>query len=259
MASEILTEKRDRIGYIILNRPEKRNALNATTVIELKKAFIDFKDDTDVKVIILKANGHAFCAGADLEYLKQLEQNSYEENLKDSTLLMDLYKYIYTFPKVVIAQVHGHALAGGCGLVSVCDFSFSIPEANFGYTENRIGFIPAIVMIFLIRKIGEAKAREMLLSGNVVKASEAVKYGLITELVDSEEELEKKVNDYAQHLIIHNAESSMALTKEMLASIQDKDLNAALEYAAQMNAKARTSEDCKKGIHAFLNKETVKW
>ncbi|MCU0417007.1 MAG: enoyl-CoA hydratase-related protein [Cytophagaceae bacterium] len=259
MNQHILVEKKNRIGYIIINRPEKRNALNDATVTELKEAFTTFESDDEVKIIILKATGNAFCAGADLEYLTQLESNSYEDNLADSTHLMELYYTIYQLKKVVIAQVHGHALAGGCGLVSVCDFSFSVPEANFGYTENRIGFVPAIVMIFLIRKIGEAKAREMLLSGNVIKASQAVQYGLVTSLVDAEEDLEKTVEDFAQHLVIHNASSSMATTKIMLAQIQDKPLLEALRYAAKMNAKTRSSEDCRKGIHAFLNKENIKW
>ncbi len=172
---------------------------------------------------------------------------------------MELYKLISTLNKVVIAQVNGHALAGGCGLVSVCDFAFSIPEANFGYTESRIGFIPAIVMTFLIKKIGESNARTMLLSGNVIKAADAQRTGLITTIVDSEEELQEEVLKFAEHLIMHNSETSMELTKKMLAEIQSMPLHDALNYAAKMNALARNSSDCKKGIAAFLNKENIKW
>lgn len=249
----------DRIGFISLNRPDKRNALNFQFVSELKEAFQSFAADPAVKVIVLKAEGIAFCAGADLEYLQQLQHNTYEENLVDSTHLMELYKLIYTLNKVVIAQVNGHALAGGCGLVSVCDFAFSIPEASFGYTESRIGFIPAIVMTFLIKKIGESNARMMLLSGNVIKATDAQKFGLVTTILDSETELEEEVLKFAEHLILHNSETSMELTKKMLAEIQSMPLNEALTYAAKMNATARNSSDCKKGIAAFLNKETLKW
>jgi len=255
----IKTEIKDRIGYIIINRAEKRNALNYEVVKELKETFHSFSLNDLVKVIVLKADGNIFCAGADLEYLQELQNNTYEENLEDSTHLMELYKMIYTLNKVVIAQINGHALAGGCGLVSVCDFGFSIPEANYGYTESRIGFIPAIVMIFLIRKIGESNARHMLLSGNVIKAHEALDYGLISKIVDSDKELEKEVYDFAQHLIIHNSGTSMELTKQMLNKIQSMDLDQALTYASSMNAKARSSEDCKKGIQAFLDKETIKW
>jgi len=249
----------DRIGFIILNRPDKRNALNDQFVTELKESFTSFSKNDAVKVIVLKAEGTTFCAGADLEYLQQLQNNTYEQNLADSTHLMELYKLIYTLNKVVIAQINGHALAGGCGLVSVCDFAFSIPEANFGYTESRIGFIPAIVMNFLIRKIGESNARQMLLSGNVIKAQDALNYGIINTIVDSDDELEDEVIAFAQHLIIHNSSTSMELTKKMLADIQNMPLNDALTYAAKMNATARNSDDCKRGIQAFLNKETLKW
>lgn len=255
----VKTEISERIGYITLNRPDKRNALNFQFVSELKESFEVFSKNQDVKVIVLKAEGAVFCAGADLDYLQQLQNNTYEENLADSTHLMELYKLIYTLNKVVIAQVNGHALAGGCGLVSVCDFAFSIPEANFGYTESRIGFIPAIVMSFLMRKIGESNARQMLLSGNVIKAQDAQKFGIIHTIVDSEKELNETVIDFAQHLIIHNSSMSMEVTKKMLAEIQDLPLLDALNYAAQMNATARNSEDCKRGIAAFLNKETLKW
>lgn len=255
----VQTSIKDRIGFISLNRPDKRNALNFQFVSELKEAFQSFSENPDVKVIILKAEGIAFCAGADLEYLQQLQHNTYEENLADSTHLMELYKLIYTLNKVVIAQINGHALAGGCGLVSVCDFAFSIPEANFGYTESRIGFIPAIVMTFLVKKIGESNARMMLLSGNVIKAADAQKYGLVTTILDSEEELQEEVLKFAEHLIMHNSETSMELTKKLLAEIPSMPFNDALNYAAKMNAIARNSADCKKGIAAFLNKENIKW
>jgi len=147
----------DRVGYISLNRPEKRNALSYEMVTELKQAFNNAEEDESCKVIILQAEGKVFCAGADLAYLQQLQNNTYEENLEDSTHLMELFKQIYTSSKIVIAKVHGHAIAGGCGLATVCDFSFTVPEAKFGYTEVKIGFIPAIVKVFLLRKIGEGK------------------------------------------------------------------------------------------------------
>lgn len=255
----VKTSISDRIGYIILNRPDKRNALNDTFVRELKESFQSFAANDAVKVIVLKAEGLTFCAGADLEYIQKLQNNSYEENLADSMHLMELYTLIYRLNKVVIAQINGHALAGGCGLVTVCDFAFSIPEANFGYTESRIGFIPAIVMNFLIRKIGESNARQMLLSGNVIKAQDALHFGIIHTIVDSEKELEEAVTTFAQHLIIHNSGTSMELTKQMLAEIQDMPLHDALMYAAKMNAAARNSDDCKRGIAGFLNKETLKW
>ena len=117
---------------------------------------------TEAKVIVLKAAGKVFSAGADLDYLQGLQKNTYEENLLDSNSLKDLFQMIYTHDKVVIAQVQGHAIAGGCGLASVCDFVFTQPEAKFGYTEVHIGFVPAIVMVFLLRRLGEGKSRELV-------------------------------------------------------------------------------------------------
>ena len=165
----IQTEVSERIGYITLNRPDKRNALNFVVIRELKDAFAWMEQSSEVKVIVLRGNGKAFCAGADLDYMSKLQEYSYNENLMDSAHLMELFKQIYRLNKIVIAQIEGHALAGGCGLATLADFSFSVPEAKFGYTEVKIGFLPAIVMVFLLRKIGEGKAKQLLLSKQTTK------------------------------------------------------------------------------------------
>lgn len=249
----------NRIGYITIQRAEKRNALNAELITELTNAFASFETDPLVKVVVIKAEGTTFCSGADLESLQEMQSYSYEQNLADSNRLKELYYKIYTFKKIVIAQIQGHALAGGCGLVSVCDFSFSVPEANFGYTESRIGFVPAIVLTFLVRKIGENKARLLLLTGNVIKASEAYHLGLITHLCENEKDLIKSVHEFATSIIEHNASSSIEVTKKLFNTLPNLPLEEALNIAASTNAQARQSEDCKKGIAAFLNKETMKW
>ncbi|MCI0751537.1 MAG: enoyl-CoA hydratase/isomerase family protein [Flammeovirgaceae bacterium] len=200
----------NRIGNITLNRPEKRNALSHELVSELTEAFSKAESDADVKVIVLKAKGEAFCAGADLAYLQQLQNNSFGENLADSTHLKKLFEKIYTLRKVVIAQVQGHALAGGCGLATVCDFVFSVPEAKFGYTEVKIGFIPAIVMFFLLRKVGEAKAKQLLLTGDLISADEAWQLGFVNKII-TKENLESQVNDFAGKLISGNSAHAMML------------------------------------------------
>jgi methylglutaconyl-CoA hydratase len=254
----IKTQISDRKGTIILNRPDKKNALNANVVMELKDAFSQLQQSKDVKVIILRASGTVFSAGADLAYLQLLQKNSYEDNLKDSNHLKELYLQIYTSQKPVIAQVQGHAIAGGCGLAAVCDFVFSSNTANFGYTEVRIGFIPALVMVFLLRKIGEGRAKELLLGGNLIDAVTAQQYGLINYITTSED-LEPAVESFADALVTKNSASSMRMTKEMITGIGSMSLDQALTYAAEMNAKARSTEDCKKGIEAFLNKESLMW
>ena len=251
-------EVEERIGFITLNRPEKRNALNATLVGELKAAFDQAEEDEAVKVIVLKANGEAFSAGADLEYLQQLQNNTYQENLQDSSHLMELFKKIYTNKKLVIAQIEGHAIAGGCGLATVCDISFAIPEAKFGYTEVKIGFIPAIVMVFLLRKIGEAKAKELLFTGDLISAEAAADKGLINYIVEKKA-ISKKVREFALNICSSASGDSLRLTKQMIANVQDMPHEQALQYAAEMNAEARATNDCKKGIAAFLNKEKISW
>jgi methylglutaconyl-CoA hydratase len=247
-----------RIGYITLNRPEKRNALNGSLVSELKIAFRNAEVDQQVKVIVLRANGEAFCAGADLAYLQQLQTNSFEENVEDSQHLKELFFQIYTLKKVVIAQVQGHALAGGCGLAAVCDFAFAVPQATFGYTEVRIGFVPAIVMYFLLKKIGEGKAKYLLLSGEIIEANRALEFGLINKVIE-ESELALAVENFAGILIEKNSLQSMELTKKMIFEIQSLSLEDALHYAAIKNAEARATADCKKGITAFINKDRVSW
>jgi methylglutaconyl-CoA hydratase len=254
----VLYDVKDHIAYLTLNRPDKRNALNSEMVEELIKAFSRASADEQAKVIILKANGKVFCAGADLAYLQQLQNNSFEENLADSSQLAMLFQLIYTLNKVVIAQIHGHAIAGGCGLATVCDFSFSVPDASFGYTEVKIGFIPAIVSLFLLRKTGETRARELLLSGELISAEKAKSYNLINYVVEADA-LEEQVHTFARQLCEKNSAQSMALTKQLISDIQSYSLEEGLAYAAHMNAKARESEDCKKGIAAFVNKEEIKW
>jgi methylglutaconyl-CoA hydratase len=253
----LLTERTDQILTITLNRPEKRNALNSELVNELKNTLFQAEEESGIKAVVLKGEGEAFCAGADLAYLQGLQHNSYDENLQDSTSLMELFKQIFEYPKPIIACVHGAALAGGCGIATVCDFAIAAEDASFGYTEVRIGFVPAIVMVFLTKKIGEGKARELLLSGDIISAKQALEYGLINKVVEKNTEYETSMA-LASRLAKQNSAQSMALVKKMLYDMP-ATYTEALDYAARTNAKARSSSDCKKGISAFLNKEKIVW
>lgn len=214
--------------------------------------------DPAVKVVVLKGAGDAFCAGADLAYLQTLQQFSLEENLEDSQRLKSLFERIYSFPKVIIAQVQGAALAGGCGLATLCDFTIASANAKFGYTEVRIGFIPALVSVFLVRKIGEGRARQLLLSGEVLRAEEALANGLLFKVVPPEQ-LEEEVKALADRLIRNNSGTAMTLTKHLLADISTSNLNEGLTRAAEMNAQARMTDNCKQGIAAFLAKKDLNW
>ncbi|MGY0037284.1 enoyl-CoA hydratase/isomerase family protein [Pedobacter sp. NJ-S-72] len=243
-----------------MNRPDKRNAFNPELVSSLTGALLKASDDEEVKVIILKAIGDVFSAGADLAYLQQLQNNTHEENVQDSNNLKTLFTTIYYLPKVVIAQVEGHAIAGGCGLATVCDVTFAIPEANFGYTEVKLGFVPAIVSCFLMRKTSETIAKKILLTGDLFfqRSKQALAYNLIT-YVTNKEEISQKVQDFAQKLCEEASGNSLMVTKQLIGQTTNPELEKSLNLAVQINARVRESEDFKKGIASFINKEKIKW
>lgn len=254
----VLYHVEQRIATISINRPEKRNALNPELVSQLTAAFQRASEDEEVKIVILKAVGNTFSAGADLAYLQQLQQNSYEENLADSNNLKRLFTTIYYLPKLVIAQVEGHAIAGGCGLATICDVIFAVPEANFGYTEVKLGFVPAIVSCFLLRKTSETIAKKILYTGALFSAAQALDYGLIT-FVTNAEEINLKVKEFALSLCTETSAHSLMVTKQLIGQTTNPELEQALEMAVQLNARVRESEDFKKGIAAFISKEKIKW
>lgn len=258
MYQNILYQVEDRIASIKLNRPEKRNALNDSIVTELKDAFDMAEKDDNVKVVVLSGEGEAFCAGADLAYLKGLQNNSFDENLADSQHLRGLFEQIYRLDKVVIAKVTGHAIAGGAGLATVCDLVYSVPEALYGYTEVKIGFVPAIVSLFLLRKCGEAVSKDLLLTGRLISAEEAVQKNCFTGIFEASE-IDAEVNKIAKKLCSQASGDSLRLTKELIGTVQELALGDGLDFAANMNAKARATKDCKAGIAAFLNKEKLLW
>ncbi len=254
----VLKTQLGKIVYLTLNRGEKRNALSIKMINLLKDHFTALNNDDSVRVIVLQANGDAFCAGADLGYLQQLQKNTYEENLADSHNLAELFKIIYTHQKIVISMVEGAALAGGCGLATVCDLCYATVGSSFGYTEVKIGFIPAIVSFFLLRKIGEAKTKDLLLTGKIMDATRASMMGLITSVIDANE-IKMHVTQIAEKLCVETSPSSISLTKNLINDIQSLNLEQAMQLASERNAQARSTDDCKRGIAAFLNKEKLKW
>lgn len=256
--SAVHLELTGRVAAITLNRPEKRNALGPELIGGLKEAFLTASSDPECRVIVLKAAGSVFCAGADLAYLKQLRNNTYEEQLMDSASLKELYLLIYGLNQVVIAQVEGHAIAGGCGLLTVCDLVYSVPAAKFGYTEVKIGFVPAIVAPFLNERIGAARSRELLLTGNLVTADTARQYGLLN-FISAADSIAAHVGEMAASLATTTSAQSVAATKELLRTIQPLALSEAARLGAERNAASRMTDDFKKGITAFLEKKEITW
>lgn len=255
----ILYTTSGRKAVVTLNRPAKRNALDDLMVKELTTAFSSAARDPQVKVVLLQGAGKAFCSGADLEYLARVATYDQEQNKTDSHELATLFRMIHEIRKPVIALVNGPALAGGCGLASVCDFVIAAEEtASFGYTEVRIGFIPAIVMIFLMKRVGEGRARELVMRGNILDARQAMAIGLAGQVVPAAK-LESTALALADELIEQNSLLAMGLCKEMLSKLHGLNLIDSLDFAANMNAAARMTPDCKQGIGAFLRKEKIQW
>ena len=245
-----------QVATITLNRPDKRNAISYELIDELLAALGEIAASPAL-VLILTGAGKAFCSGMDLENLKGLLGRAPEQNLKDSETMARLFRSLYDFPKPTIAAVNGAAIAGGCGLASLCDFTLAVPEAKFGYTEARIGFVPAIVSTFLLRQIGEKHARDLLLTGRIISAEEAHRFGMINEIVTPE-----KLMDRARELagqLIENSPVSLACTKRLLSELARKDLDSQLQAAVKENAAVRTTQDFREGISSFLEKRKPQW
>src|ERR1700723_1599655 len=201
------------VATITLNRPDKRNAISFDLIDDLLRA-LDEVEKSDAIVLILTGAGKAFSSGMDLENLKALIGRSPEQNLQDSETMVRLFRALYEFPKVTIAAVNGAAIAGGTGLALLCDFTLAVPEAKFGYTEVRIGFVPAIVSTFLLRQVGEKQARDLLLTGRLFDAAEAVRLGLVSEIVPPGS-LITRARELAA-LLMENSPASLRATKQLL-------------------------------------------
>lgn len=248
----IKKELKNNTLLISLNRPDKRNSLHPDLVSELKTSLANSENDDEINSIIITGEGSSFCAGADLEYLKKLGDYSSLENENDSASLAELFLQIYTFSKPTIAAVNGPAIAGGCGLASVCDLIIAHPEkSKFGYSEVKIGFIPAIVSIFLLKRIGESHTRNMLITGETISGKRAYEIGFVNYL--SENVLAESFN--IAERINKNSASSIKATKKMIEVISEIDLNTAIEFCINLNVISRTSNDFKIGLQKFLTKE----
>lgn len=248
----IKTEIKNNTAILTLNRPEKRNALHPFLIEQLKSKIIEYKKNDLVKSLIITGEGNTFCAGADLEYLKNISNNSSSENYEDSKSLAELFLMIYEFPKPTIAAVNGSAIAGGCGLASVCDFIIANPDkSKFGYTEVKIGFIPAIVSIFLIRKIGEGFAKQLLLAGDLITGNRAYEIGLANYL--AEDVFAESIN--LAEKLNKNSATSMKMTKKMIDNISNLSVRDAVDHCINLNVISRSTEDFNKGIQSFLSKD----
>jgi methylglutaconyl-CoA hydratase len=244
------------IATITLNRPDKRNAVSFELVEELMAA-LDEIEASFSNVLIMTGAGKAFCAGMDLDELKSLLGKTHDENVKDSAKMAAMFRRLYDFPKPTIAAVNGAAIAGGTGLATMCDFTLAVPEAKFGYTEVRIGFVPAIVSSILVWQVGHKIARDLLLSGRLFDATEAHRCGLVNEVVAAD-----RLTDRARELaaqLLENSPSSVRATKKLINGFIFTQLDEQIAAAIEDNARIRTTSDFREGVASFLEKRKPVW
>ncbi len=244
------------LAFITLNRPDKRNAISYELISDLLRVLNEV-ESSSASILILTGAGKAFCSGMDLDNLRAITSRTHEENLSDSQTMAKMFRTLYEFPKVTIAAVNGPAIAGGCGLATLCDFTLASTEARFGYTEVRIGFIPAIVSAFLLRQLGEKQARDLLLTGRIIGAEEAHRLGLANEVLAPERLLER-ARELAWDLL-QNSPASLLATKRLLKDYSATQLDRQIAEAVEENARIRTTEDFREGVSSFLEKRKPHW
>ena len=252
----ITLSESDGIALLTLNRPDKRNAISYELIDDLQHA-LDAVRNSQSQVLILTGAGKAFCSGMDLDNLKLLAGRTPEQNLEDSRTMARLFRSIYDFPKPTIAAVNGPAIAGGTGIATISDFTLATPEAKFGYTEVRIGFVPAIVSNFLLRQVGEKHARDLLLTGRIFAADEALRLGLINEIVEPDRLLLRAYE--LAHGLMENSPASLRATKELLSQTVNEELDRHMEASIEENARIRQTHDFREGIAAYLEKRKPHW
>ncbi len=244
------------IVTITFNRSERRNALTPEMIEELTSTLDSLSGRTST-VLILTGRGPAFCAGLDLEHLQSLIGKTRSEHHADAARVAHLLRTLYDLPLPTIAAVNGHAIAGGMGLVTACDFALALPEAKFGYTEARIGFVPAIVSSFLALQVPEGHARDLLLTARLISAEEALQMGLVNEVVRDTSLMERAIRLARQ--LLKNSPSSMRATKQLLSARVKDQLDRQLQEAVETHATVRSTEDFREGIAAFLGKRAPNW
>ncbi|MGD0733989.1 MAG: enoyl-CoA hydratase-related protein [Terracidiphilus sp.] len=252
----LLVAEEGDVRTITLNRPERRNAMTPEMQTELI-AVMEDAAASDCRVVVFRGAGEAFCAGLDLTALLAMKEKGPAEHRADAERVAKLFRTLCKIPKPTIAAVHGAAVAGGTGLATICDFTLAVPSAKFGYTEVRIGFVPALVSAYLALQIGDKRARDLLLTARLFDAAEAYRLGLVNEVV-APEALDERVQTLAQTLAANSPEALKA-TKRLLIAQNKVWLDAAIEHAMEANALSRETADFREGVASFLEKRKPVW
>jgi methylglutaconyl-CoA hydratase len=247
-----------RVAVVWLARERVRNAFNETVIAELTHTFRALGADDSVRAIVLAAKGTAFCAGADLDWMRRMSVYSHDENRQDARKLADMLRTIYECDKPVIARVHGDAYAGGIGLVAACDIAVASLDVEFCLSETKLGLVPATISPYVIQAIGERQARRYMVTAEKFSASEAFRIGLVHELV-APDELDTRINTLLGTLMVTSA-AAVASTKRLVREVAGRPVNdALLDHTAEAIAQARASEDGEEGVQAFLSKRKARW
>ena len=255
--STIRTLHDHQVGRITLNRPEIHNAFNSTVISELSAGFAEMENDPRIGVVILTGAGKSFCAGADLNWMRSVVTQSFEENLAESNALADLFWRIYSFRRPVIARVNGAAIGGGTGLVAVCDIAIAAKSAVFSFSEVKIGVVPACIGPYVVKKMGEGRARELFITGERMSASRAQAVGLVNQVVE-DDRLDVEVDRLVDALLSSGPEA-IAMAKRLVAGVGHMSPEEFRPWTAEMIARLRVSPEGQEGMDAFLNKRVPNW
>jgi methylglutaconyl-CoA hydratase len=258
MSEILLVEKRDQVAFVTLNRPQIRNAFDEALIADLSRAFAELDADTSVRAVVLGGAGTAFCAGADLNWMKRMAGYGYEQNLADARALAAMLKTLDRMAKPTVARVHGPAFAGGVGLVAACDIAIGTPEAKFCLSEAKLGLSPATISPYVVRAMGERAARRYFLSAEVFDANEAYRVGLLS-MVSASENLDAEIGKILGHLTA-GGPGALGKIKDLIRRVSSGGVDdAMIDDTAQRIAGIRVSPEGKEGIASFLEKRKPSW
>jgi len=255
--STVKYEIDDRVARVTFNRPEIHNAFNATVITEMQQVFNEIEKDDDIRVVVLTGAGKSFCAGADLNWMRSVVNQSFEENLAESNALAELFHNMYSCKRPIIGRINGAAIGGGTGFVAVCDIAITARSAVFSFSEVKIGVVPACIGPYVVKKIGEGKTRELFITGERMNAERAHEVGLVNRVVD-DDQLDSEVDKLIK-FILSSGPEAVAMAKKLIGEVPAMTPEQFKPYTAEMIARLRLSDEGQEGMDAFLNKRKPRW
>ena len=250
-------EMDDHVARVVLFRPKIRNAFNEVMIAELREVFSILVEDPNLRVVVLTGAGTAFCAGADLNWMRRVLGYTYQQNLEDSLNLARLMREIYEFPRPVIGRINGPAIGGGTGLVAACDIAVAAAPAVFSFSEVKIGLVPACISPYVIKKIGEGKCREFFLTGERLMADRVLEAGLVNRVVPLNA-LDEAVDEIVA-MLLSSGPAALKMCKDLIEKVSEMSLDGAKRYTAEVIASLRMSPEGQEGMAAFLEKRKPNW